>query len=70
MIETERLILRGWQEADVAPFHAICSDPRVMATLGPPLSHAQTADLVARMQARQARERRIVGEGDRMDAER
>ena len=35
MIETGRLLLRPWEERDRAPYHAIKSDPRVMATLGP-----------------------------------
>lgn len=35
MIETERLRLRPWEKRDRAAYHAIKSDPRVMATLGP-----------------------------------
>ena len=50
-IVTERLILRAWREDDTVPFQAICSDPEVMATLGPRLDLAQTAALVARMHA-------------------
>lgn len=42
MIETERLTLRGWASRDRAPFHAIKSDPRVMATLGPVQSREQS----------------------------
>lgn len=30
MITTERLILRSWQESDLAPFAAMNADPRVM----------------------------------------
>lgn len=52
-LETDRLVLRAWREEDIAPFHAICSDPEVMATLGPPLSRDETAALVGRMQALQ-----------------
>lgn len=40
VIETDRLILRGWCDADVDPFHAMCNDPEVMRYLGPPLSRA------------------------------
>lgn len=35
MIETERLLLREWRDDDIAPLHAICSDLRVMAFIGP-----------------------------------
>jgi RimJ/RimL family protein N-acetyltransferase len=38
MIETERLVLRGWRKSDRAPFHAMCNDPAVMEYLGPPMS--------------------------------
>lgn len=48
-LDTERLILRDWREEDIAPFHAICSDPHVMATLGPLMSRGEVAALVARM---------------------
>lgn len=51
MIETERLLLRSWRDADVVPFNAINADPRVMATLGPLQTLDETAALVARMQA-------------------
>ena len=50
MIETERLILRGWREADLDPFHAMCSDARVMATLGPLMTRDETAALIARVE--------------------
>ena len=53
-LETKRLVLREWREADVTPFHAICSDPIVMATLGPLMSRDQVASRLAQMQAMQA----------------
>jgi RimJ/RimL family protein N-acetyltransferase len=34
-LETERLILRGWEERDFEPLAAIHSDPEVMTFLGP-----------------------------------
>lgn len=54
MIETGRLILREWRADDIAPFHAICSDPAVMATLGPLMTLDETAARIARCQAEQA----------------
>ncbi|MFM5924112.1 MAG: GNAT family N-acetyltransferase [Novosphingobium sp.] len=53
-IETARLRLRSWRADDLAPFHAICSDPQVMATLGPVLSREETAALIARVVEREA----------------
>jgi hypothetical protein len=37
-LETERLVLRSWRDADIGPFHVINSDPEVIATLGPLMS--------------------------------
>jgi len=54
MIETGRLILREWRTEDIAPFHAICSDPQVMATLGQLMTFDETAARLARCQAEQA----------------
>lgn len=55
-IETERLVLREWSRDDAPAFHAICSDPTVMATLGPLMSLAETEALIERMQGLQARD--------------
>jgi RimJ/RimL family protein N-acetyltransferase len=55
MIETERLRLREWRDADIDPFQRICSDPQVMATLGPPLDRAATVALIERMKGLQDR---------------
>ena len=54
MIDTDRLVMRAWRDADVVPFQAICSDPRVMATLGSPLDLAATEALVDRMRGLEA----------------
>ena len=35
MIETQRLVLRGWRPTDLEPFHAMGQDPEVMTYLGP-----------------------------------
>ena len=54
MIATARLTLREWRAEDIGPFHAICSDPAVMATLGPLMTLDETATRIARCQAEQA----------------
>jgi RimJ/RimL family protein N-acetyltransferase len=41
VIETERLLLRPWKDADRAPFIAMSADPAVMDTLGGVLSEAE-----------------------------
>jgi len=44
-LETERLILRRFQETDLDPFAAICADPEVMryaSLTGQPFSRSQT----------------------------
>lgn len=55
-LETSRLILRQWREEDIDPFHAICSDPVVMETLGPLMRRDEVAALVARMYRMQEEE--------------
>ena len=34
MIETERLLLRGWRDEDVQPYVRLCADPEVMRFIG------------------------------------
>src|SRR5687768_10476906 len=34
LLETNRLFLRPWTDADLEPFHSICSDSRVMQFVG------------------------------------
>lgn len=48
MIETARLVLRAPQAADEAALHAMWSDARVMADLGPLKSRADSAATIAR----------------------
>ena len=53
-IETERLILRDWCDADLAPFNAMCRHPEVMAQLGPLQSRDETRTAITRQRALQA----------------
>jgi RimJ/RimL family protein N-acetyltransferase len=49
-IETDRLILRAWREADVEPLHAMGQEARVMEFLGPLTDRAE-AERIVRGQA-------------------
>ncbi len=51
MIETGRLVLRGWRQRDIAPFHAMGQDAEVMLFLGPPTTEADAAGAVERQNA-------------------
>ena len=50
-IETERLILRRWCQADATPFHAMGQDAEVMRYLGPPMSLEDATATVAGVNA-------------------
>ncbi len=54
MIETDRLIVRPWQDRDRDPFAAMGRDPEVMRHLGPFQSRADADAAVDRMMAMQA----------------
>jgi RimJ/RimL family protein N-acetyltransferase len=51
MIETPRLILRGWREADLEPFPALNADPEVMKQFPATLSRAESDVLADRYQS-------------------
>ena len=42
-IRTERLVMRGWQESDLAPWAAMNADPEVRQYVGPLLTFEQAA---------------------------
>lgn len=48
-IETARLILRSWREADKAPFAALNADPEVMRHFPMPLTREESDTLVDRV---------------------
>ena len=48
LLETARLCLREWREADVEPFAEINRDPAVMQFFPGPLDRAQTLDYIAK----------------------
>ena len=52
-LETERLVLRAWREADRDPFFALNSDPAVMEFL-PATDRAASDEAIDRMNAAQA----------------
>jgi RimJ/RimL family protein N-acetyltransferase len=53
VIETGRLVLRGWRDADRAPFHAMCRDAEVMRYLGGLRTPAESDEAVDRQIALQ-----------------
>ncbi len=54
ILATDRLILRSWQESDIAPFGRLCADPEVMAFFERPLDAAEAEALVHRVRQREA----------------
>ena len=55
-VETERLALRDWRGEDFAALHALCTDPQVMATIGPLHDEEKTRCLLLRLIERTARD--------------
>jgi RimJ/RimL family protein N-acetyltransferase len=49
-INTERLIMRGWQESDLTPWAAMNADPEVRQFLGPVLTFEQSSAWVLNFQ--------------------
>ena len=48
MIETARLLLRGWRAGDAEAHHAMCADPGIVAHLGGPPSLSDSREVVER----------------------
>jgi RimJ/RimL family protein N-acetyltransferase len=55
MIETERLLLRGWRDEDREPFARMNADPRVMEFFPAALTPEETAAMMERVRAHFAR---------------
>lgn len=51
MIETDRLLLRGWKKCDRDPFARLNGDPRVMEFMPACLSRAESDNLVDRIES-------------------
>lgn len=69
-LETERLRLRSWRADDATAFHAINTDPEVMATLGPVMTLGEVIALIARMQGVEAEHGHCFWAMERRDDER
>jgi RimJ/RimL family protein N-acetyltransferase len=54
MIETARIVIRPWRDADRARYHALCRDPEMMRYLGPLQTRAETDAAIDRMIASEA----------------
>jgi RimJ/RimL family protein N-acetyltransferase len=55
MIETDRLVLRPWREADKPAFHALVNTPAMMVHFGGPVAQAKHDALLDRQMEQQAR---------------
>src|SRR5204862_6104654 len=49
-LHTERLVMRGWRESDLAPWAAMNADPQVRRYLGPLLTFEQSCAWVLNFQ--------------------
>lgn len=49
-LTTDRLVLRRWSDPDREAFHALNSDDRVMATIGAPMSRAESDGFMNRIE--------------------
>lgn len=56
-LRTDRLVLRAWDDGDLAPFAAMNADPEVMHHFPAPLTREQSDEMVGRLWARAAQGR-------------
>lgn len=49
-MRTDRLILRRWRESDRDAFHALNTDPQVMATVGPVMNRVESDGFMDRIE--------------------
>jgi len=52
-LETDRLLLRAWQDDDLGPFAAMCADPDVMRYFPEPLTREKSEQLILRAMEKQ-----------------
>lgn len=55
-LETDRLLLRSWEETDIEPFAEICADPEVMRYFPDVMSREKSEFLVSRCVDKQDRD--------------
>ena len=56
MLETDRLLLRNWEEQDFAPYHAMNNDPVVCEYFPDLQTEAQSRNVIARYREQEQRE--------------
>lgn len=55
-LETERLLLRAWQDEDMDPFAELCADPEVMRYFPEPLTREKSEAMVSRCRSKQEKQ--------------
>ena len=66
-LRTDRLLLREWQDRDLAPFAALNADPAVVAFLSGPLTRAESDGFVDRMRVHWAEDEFGLWAVERLD---
>lgn len=55
-LETDRLLLRAWEDEDIVPFASLCADPEVMRYFPEILTREKSEELVSRCLEKQERD--------------